>query len=87
MGFAVSLLLSTLLLRLLCADLLALPALINAKMINSRAAHIICALMLLAFLAKMAAVPFHHWMLEAQSEASTPVSMVLGSLLERPRAL
>ena len=56
--------------------------LLDGALIGGQAARLVAFLgLVLGFLIKLAAVPFHTWLPEAHVEAPTPISMVLAALL------
>jgi NADH-quinone oxidoreductase subunit M len=60
-------------------DLTELPA--KSSQIPPEIVPIIFALLLLGFLVKMAAFPFHTWLPDAHSEAPTPISAMLSGIM------
>ena len=68
-------------------DLIALPALLRAKMgdgagqITVTMAKVFFVLLMIGFLIKVPAVPVHTWLPDAHVEAPTPMSMILAAIL------
>jgi NADH-quinone oxidoreductase subunit M len=68
-------------------DMVLLPDLIRAKlgagagMISPAMAKTFFLLLMLGFLIKVPAVPFHTWLPDAHVEAPTPISMILAAIL------
>jgi NADH-quinone oxidoreductase subunit M len=68
-------------------DMIQLPGLLKAKLgdgaglIGPRMAQIFFLLLMLGFLIKVPAVPFHTWLPDAHVEAPTPISMILAAIL------
>jgi NADH-quinone oxidoreductase subunit M len=68
-------------------DLVALPALLRAKLgtepgqIAPSLARLFFVLLMIGFLIKVPAVPFHTWLPDAHVEAPTPISMILAAIL------
>jgi len=56
--------------------------LLDGTLIGGQAARLVAFLgLVLGFLIKLAAVPFHSWLPDAHVEAPTPISMVLAAVL------
>jgi NADH-quinone oxidoreductase subunit M len=68
-------------------DLVALPALLHAKLgtgpglISPTVSRVFFVLLMIGFLIKVPAVPFHTWLPDAHVEAPTPISMILAAIL------
>ena len=66
-------------------DMIQLPALLKAKVaggvITAGMAKTFFLLLMLGFLIKVPAVPFHTWLPDAHVEAPTPMSMILAAIL------
>src|SRR5262245_59081931 len=67
-------------------DLVALPGILKAKGFGAggqffEVAKVFFVLLMIAFLIKVPAVPFHTWLPDAHVEAPTPISMILAAIL------
>lgn len=62
-------------------NLLELPSKVQAGAVPPQMIIMIFTLLLIGFLVKMAAFPFHTWLPDAHSEAPTPISAMLSGLM------